>query len=217
MIHKKQTPWPLFCLSFLTAGHGFLVEANLMQALSALFGGTILQYQLGVGLFVVSLGLGSFIYAPLSGWFSSRSLLLGSTLLLMLISLVAPQIFDWSMESGSDLSSLQWLYYLFLVLVGLVTGLDLPALIFWMEKKNHEATLLGLDYLGMFGACLVFPFLFTRWGDFQYLPSLCGFGFDLHLSDLSYKKERLQKSRALPIFSMERKPLSDPLFFNRLL
>ena len=155
----------ILTLSLLTAGNGFLVEANLMQCLSAVLGGTIIQYQLGIGLFIVSLGIGSLFYSKARQYLSSRSILSLSTIFLVAISMVAPLVFQWLQQNEL---AFQYRYFLYLpiALVGLITGLDLPTLIY-LNKETKEEWVLGFDYLGMFVGCLAFPILIMKIGVFE--------------------------------------------------
>lgn len=167
----------IFFLAFILSFNAFLAEANCMQMISASLGGTLLQYQLGVGLFIFSLGMGSLFYPFVSGLFSNRTILLFSSISLSLVAWSSPHLsflLDQSLSVTVD-HPLAMVYYIPIVVIGMITGLDLPTLIF--TAKDSESKILGLDYLGMFIACITFPFIFFNFGIFKI--NLLNFGIGL--------------------------------------
>ncbi|MCB0377400.1 MAG: hypothetical protein KDD33_02820 [Bdellovibrionales bacterium] len=158
-----------FLLSLLLAANGFIVEYNLSQCLSAVLGGTIIRYQTSVGIFTFSLGLGSLLYLPLSKKFIGRTLLIFCNLCVGLLAWLGPLFVQWLDPLGYQSLILLWLCYLPIVLLGVVTGLELPSLFSIAGDINKDfnpdqSLLLYADYLGMFLVSLAFPWLLIKGG-----------------------------------------------------
>ncbi len=172
MTSKMQKPIILL-ITLLCAGNGFLVETNITQTIAASLGGTLLQYQLGIGLFIFSLGMGSLLYLRLGSLFNHTKILIFSTFSLVTLSVVGPALIysigeTWQLTLADPLA---WMAYGPLILVGLITGLDLPVLIFLGQTTagSKESHILGFDYLGMFVACIAFPLMFQKFGVFNLI------------------------------------------------
>ncbi len=172
MTQSIQKP-TILLITLLCAGNGFLVETNITQTIAASLGGTLLQYQLGIGLFIFSLGMGSLLYLRLGSLFDHSKILIFSTLSLISLSILGPALIytigeTWQLTLANPFA---WLAYAPLIVVGLITGLDLPVLIFLGQTTvgSKESHILGFDYLGMFIACMAFPFLFQKLGVFNLI------------------------------------------------
>lgn len=158
-------------LIFLSAGNAFLVEANIMHSISATLGGTILHYQVGIGIFIVCLGFGSLFYPKANRSFSNISILKFSAVSLLLLGLSSPYAIYWcdQLFNLTINQPLYLIYYIPIACVGLITGLDLPCLIFLgqNQKTLSEEVSLGLDYFGMFAGGILFPTLLLQFGVFN--------------------------------------------------
>lgn len=151
-------------IAFLTATSGFLNEMNLAQTLTATMGGTALRYQMTFGLFTFSLGFGAWLFdSRYAQKFSNRKILLVSQVVMIALSLGSPHwmIFFNPLERGSTSLFLQILCHIPIVFTGIVTGLELPALLSTTTATSKQRfSPLAWDYIGMFVASFLFPLYF---------------------------------------------------------
>lgn len=139
-------------------------EFLLAQSLAAVFGGSVLRYNLTVGLFVAALGLGALMLAH-SPPEKAAGRLLATELLLTALGLAGPVTVlacDWLARQpalASMAGGIQILAYAPVVAVGIVSGLELPLLMQLgdRERVHGGITVLGVDYLGMCLGTIVFP------------------------------------------------------------
>jgi spermidine synthase len=163
LIKNKLTNYQILTLSFLLAFCSFFYELCFAQLLSSLLGGTYLQYALTIGLFTSSLGMGTLIYEKLKSHYKFEKIFTITELLLILTILSTPWLMIIMSNRGFNI-----LLYLPVIMVGLLTGVELPLLISQKEKLLTKT--LAADYSGMIIASIVFPlFLFPKFG---ILPSL---------------------------------------------
>lgn len=151
-------------IAFITALSGFLNEMNLAQTLTATMGGTALRYQMTFGIFTFSLGFGAWLFdQPFVKKYSSRHILLLSQVVMVPLSLGSP---FWitllnPLKHPEAPLYFQLLCHLPIVLTGLVTGFELPALLSWATTTPQKRySPLAWDYVGMFVASFAFPFYF---------------------------------------------------------
>lgn len=146
-------------LAFLTSLAGFLNEMNFAQALTAALGGTTLRYQTTFGLFTFALGFGAWAFEhPWFRRYSARSALLASQLLMIAISAGGCYwIAELNPLNTNNSLWAQSLVYIPILLCGLITGFELPALLHLQQKNNSPLSPLAWDYIGMFIASLLFP------------------------------------------------------------
>lgn len=161
----------LFFLSALLALCSLTYELILAQILSATLGGTLLRYSTVIGLFTLSLGMGSLLFGLRRnrGWNLMRTLFIAEFLLAVL-GLVSPFfiVFLEPFRLHSELPLLfEFLFYLPVALIGLLSGFELPLLIAFCSHRGQEFRVLSADYLGMFAGSLLVPlFLYPRFGPF---------------------------------------------------
>ena len=163
----------LYLIAFLLAANGLLVELNLSQVLSAVLGGTILRYHTSVGLFTLSLGLGALLYVQIKSYIHKKNLLMVSSVIVGLIAVLGP-LFIQSIDPLSHINSESFftiLCYLPIVLLGIVTGVELPLFFDIVSKSKNfdksQRVILSFDYAGMFIASLIFPVLIFKLGVFS--------------------------------------------------
>lgn len=150
-------------IALITAMCGFLNEMNFAQTLTATMGGTVLRYQTTFGIFTFSLGAGAWLFDRCHSHWSARTLLLSAQFAMAALSIGSPL---W-IRFFNPLFHHQWnliftiLCYTPVVLAGLISGLELPALLH-LVKHNSSARFspLAWDYVGMFIASAMFPLLF---------------------------------------------------------
>lgn len=141
---------------FLVAACGLIYELLIATVSSYLLGSSVTQFSLSIGLFVGSMGLGS--------WLSQRvrKHLLGTFIALELLLAVV---------GGLSATALYWAYAAgpfytvvlvgFLVVIGALVGIELPLLVRMLDRYGQLRTIvaqaLSFDYLGCLVGSLLFP------------------------------------------------------------
>lgn len=138
------------------AGCGLIYELLIATVSSYLIGNSVTQFSISVGLFIGSMGIGSWlsqrIRRRLLTWFAALEILLG-------------------IVGGVSATTLFWVYSLgvyywpvllfFLAGTGLIVGLELPLLIrvlnSYGDLRQVVAGALSVDYLGSLAGSLLFP------------------------------------------------------------
>jgi len=146
-------------VSVFVAGLCSIVYELLIGTISSYFlGDSVTQFSITIGLFMAAMGLGSFL---------SRNLGEG-----VLGQFVAVEI-GLGIAGGLSAPALYYayafteLYYpvmiLFIVTIGVLTGLEVPMLVLAMQRhfslEKNLSNILSLDYLGALAATLLFPFV----------------------------------------------------------
>ena len=136
-------------------------ELLLGQSLSAFLGNTVLRYSVTIGLYMFSMGIGSLFAEGRLVKYQVMTLLKVEILLTFIggASVVLLHFFDWTQSPAMVFSLLA---HSLIVIIGLLTGAEIPLLIEIrnMERKNAESPVLGVDYVGAFAGTLFFAFLF---------------------------------------------------------
>ncbi len=147
-------------LSFLFAGTSFLNELNLAQALTASLGGTAVRFQTTFGLFTFFLGLGALIFDHLKTESNIKKILIYSQVGMVFVGLFGPYWIKFLDPISRPDHQLFFtiLSYLPICICGLISGLELPALISVENKLEiNKFKALAWDYIGMFVVSLAFP------------------------------------------------------------
>jgi len=131
-----------------------LYELMIAQLLSVSLGGTLLQYSLTIGIFTLALGLTSLFYPRIPLTLKTPTAFLALQLVTIFFAFFSYCALVIAFRSG--LHSPAALFYSAPLLIGLLTGLELPLLLEGQEHE-HKAALIAADYLGMFLATLAFP------------------------------------------------------------
>ncbi len=159
-------------LTFLVAFCSIVYELVFSQALSVMFGQTVVRYSVTIGLYLFSLGLGAF--------FSSRFRAERAALLFyateVALAVLGPMgvlgILWVGSSPGEFLLSASGQTFLLLashlpvVLVGILSGLEIPLLaLLGASERRALALVLGWDYLGsLAGAVLWGTWMYPRFG-----------------------------------------------------
>jgi spermidine synthase len=140
---------------------GVVYELGFAQILSATLGNTYLRYTTTIGLFTLTLGTASLLYDRYK--FSLSHLQVA----LFAVGFAGP-FFIMGVDPARYDDSWNWLCqglsYVPILLVGFISGFELPLL---MDQDNEKAKsfTLAFDYFGMFAGTLIFPlFLLPTWG-----------------------------------------------------
>lgn len=162
-----------------------LYELLLAQTLATTMGNTKLRYNITIGLYIASMGVGALLFESILGYFKVKDKkglffihLEISLSCLGLISPVLVLIFDWLIRglaqefSFSYLNAFpQTLIFIFnhslIVIIGLLSGLELPLLMeLAQESKNgSQGKALVFDYVGTLLGAVCFPILLV-----PYIP-----------------------------------------------
>lgn len=152
----KQFPLKIL-LSLLVALSGILYELVFAQFLSAILGGTLLQYSLTIGIFTFALGIASLFYPNLPQRWKTIQALAWLQIIVCLVAALCGLALNQTLRA-QEISEISYpfLAYFPVFMVGLLTGFELPIL---MEAGDHRdrSYLLGADYIGMFLGTLIFP------------------------------------------------------------
>lgn len=151
--------------TFFVAACSLFYELVLAQTLSAILGDTAHRYNVTIGLYIASMGVGALLYEKIKS-FNYRANLVRVEIILALIGGAAPLLaLMWDSywrESGLIGS---WVISLglhsLIVLIGLLSGLELPLLMDMGEKKRDGfgTSILAFDYAGTLVAAIIFPLI----------------------------------------------------------
>jgi spermidine synthase len=151
----------LFFIAVFIAGLCSIVYELLISTTSSYFlGDSIKQFSLVIGVYMAAMGLGSwlskFMEKDLLEWFVKVEVLLG------LIGGASVPLLYWLFDQVSE-EAYQWLMLGLTLLIGVLTGFEIPILVRIMKTyyplKTNLANVLSLDYTGALAATLLFPFL----------------------------------------------------------
>jgi spermidine synthase len=151
----------IFIFTVILACCSIVYELLLGQSLSAFLGNTVLRYSVTIGLYMLSMGIGSLIA---EGRFVKHPII---TLLKVEVFLTVTGGFSVILLHLLNMAGLagmvfSGLAHLLIIVIGILTGLEIPLLmeVKNLEVKDSETTVLGVDYLGAFFGTVVFAFLF---------------------------------------------------------
>lgn len=156
---KRIDPIAAWCLiaTFLVAVSGLIYELVAATASSYLLGDSVLQFSLVIGVFLASMGLGAwvsrFVEDPLIGFIGAQASLAAVG------AAIAPLAFTAFGYGHSPASPI----YIGLVLVGVLSGMEIPLLTRVLSDlkagKFALENVLSADYLGALAASIAFPIL----------------------------------------------------------
>lgn len=155
----KASEKGLFLATFILASCSLLYELMLAQTLSTILGDTAHRYNVTIGMYIASMGLGALLYEKISSKDLLKSLL-GVEVLLIIIGGLAPFV---SLVLDSVLRDFPLLLSILLhgliVCIGVLSGFELPLLMDMGQKKKEglSTIVLGVDYLGTLFGAIVFP------------------------------------------------------------
>ncbi|RYG99688.1 polyamine aminopropyltransferase, partial [archaeon] len=161
MFKKEHSPQILLLLAvFVIATCGLIYELVAGTLASYLLGDSITQFSTIIGVYLFSMGVGSFLSRyftnSLLSWFIRIELLVGlvggfSAAVLFLVFPIA--------------ASFRIMLYAFVSLTGILVGLEIPLLMRILQDKIEFKELVSrvftFDYIGALLASLLFPLLFV--------------------------------------------------------
>ena len=160
----------ILILAFCSIVYEFLLS----QVLAALLGGTFLRYTTTIALYIFSLGLGAFYYQRIKELPKFKSLFCVE-LILCSIGVMIPVIAIVGESILPHALAVIFCYSL-VVLVGFLSGIELPLLMDIEESKQERGGLraLGVDFFGTFLGCVLFPLVFLSYLGVFKTASLVG-------------------------------------------
>ncbi len=155
----------ILIISIFIAGLCSIVYELLISTTSSYFlGNSIKQFSLTIGIYMAAMGLGSFLSRLIQ-----KDLLLrfiGAEILLGFIGgSCVPLLYLFF--ASTDAFGFMVLDILLILVIGILTGLEIPLLTrimkYYYPLKINLSNVLSLDYLGALLATLLFPFILLPW------------------------------------------------------
>ena len=164
----------IYLVTIITACASILYELLLAQSLSTTMGNTALRYNTTIGIYIASMGFGALLYNKIV----KRDVLeefIRLELILSLIGCTAPilvLVFDYFFNRMSGVFQISFfsttiqtplfiMNHLLIIIIGFLSGLELPLLIDMGKKfdKSRGNFVLAFDYLGTLIGALIFPLI----------------------------------------------------------
>ncbi len=151
----------IYVFTFLLGFCSIVYELLLGQSLSAFMGNTVLRFSVTIGLYMLSMGVGALLAE--GRWVEHAAATLLKVEILLTVVGGFSVIFLLILNSvGIPDALFSVLAHLLIVLIGVLTGFEIPLLI---ELRGHEVegserAVLGVDYLGAFFGTIAFAFVF---------------------------------------------------------
>lgn len=150
----------IYVITFMLAFCSIVYELLLGQALSAFLGNTVLRYSITIGLYMMSLGIGSLIA---EGRFVTRPVysLLVIEILLTFIGGSSVLILFFINSVGADTVMISTIAHGLIIVIGILSGFEIPLLIKLNSSavKDSDNIIIGINYLGAFLGTVVFALL----------------------------------------------------------
>lgn len=180
-----KRPWGIYTVCVAVALCSILYELLLAQTLSTTMGNTKLRYNITIGLYIASMGVGALLFDRILRVFQAKEnkglFFIRLEIILSCVGLISPVLvllFDWFVRhvcqdlSASYLafipqSSIFLFNHFLIVIIGLLSGLELP-LLMELADESHEGSqgkALVFDYLGTLLGAVCFPILMV-----PYIP-----------------------------------------------
>jgi spermidine synthase len=150
----------VYAITFVLAFCSIVYELLLGQTLSAFLGNTVLRYSVTIGLYMMSLGIGSMIA---EGRFVKRPVtsLLRVELLLTLVGGSSVVFLFFVNALGVPPLVLSVIAHALIIVIGILSGFEIPLMISLknFEAENKDNAIIGVNYLGAFLGTMVFAFV----------------------------------------------------------
>jgi spermidine synthase len=150
----------IYAITFVLAFCSIAYELLLGQTLSAFLGNTVLRYSVTIGLYMMSLGIGSmiaegrFVQRPVTSLLRVESALTlvggGCVVFLFFVNAL-----------GVPPLALSIIAHALIIIIGILSGFEIPLLISLknIEAENKDNAIIGVNYLGAFLGTMVFAFV----------------------------------------------------------
>ena len=150
----------IYAMTFVLAFCSIVYELLLGQTLSAFLGNTVLRYSVTIGLYMMSLGIGSMIAEGRFVRNPVTSLLLVEVLLTLAGGSCVVLLFAVN-ALGVPPLLLSIIAHSLIIVIGILSGFEIPLLISLKnrESENRDNAIIGVNYLGAFAGTIVFAFV----------------------------------------------------------
>ena len=149
----------IYAITFILAFCSIVYELLLGQTLSAFLGNTVLRYSVTIGLYMMSLGIGSMIA---EGRFVQRPAiaLLRVEMLLTLAGGSSVVLLFLINSLGIPPLALSTVAHSLIIIIGILSGFEIPLLIGLknLEASERDNAIIGVNYLGAFLGTMIFAF-----------------------------------------------------------
>jgi spermidine synthase len=143
---------------FIIASCGLVYELIAGTLASYLLGDSVTQFSLVIGAYLFSMGVGSFLSR-----YIARGLIAKFIRIELMVGLIGGYSAMISFLIFSQIGALRLVLFLFVVIIGILVGLEIPLLLRILREKLQFAELvaqvLTFDYLGALIASILFPVL----------------------------------------------------------
>ena len=150
----------VYAITFVLAFCSIVYELLLGQTLSAFLGNTVLRYSVTIGLYMMSLGIGSMIA---EGRFVKNPVtsLLRVELLLTLVGGSSVVFLFFVNALGVPPLVLSVIAHALIIVIGILSGFEIPLMISLKNfaAENKDNAIIGVNYLGAFLGTMVFAFV----------------------------------------------------------
>lgn len=158
-------------LTIVVAVCSIIYELVYAEALKATFGNQVARYAITIGLYLLCLGIGAMLYGKLKGVGSAKAFLSVE----MMLCLVGPLGFFFiiwvsstpifNLNDPSDYLIALILAHIPIIIVGLLSGMELPILADMNQDEAGFSKTLGWDYVGsLIGTILYALWVFPNYG-----------------------------------------------------
>ncbi len=171
---SQHSIWCLSAVTFVVAACSILYELLLAQTLSTIMGNTLFRYNLTIGIYIASLGIGALFFSRLNA-LNIRANLIITEITLSVVGFVAPVLvimvdhFFQRLHSSNFLDYHHWVtqscIFCFnhglIILIGFVSGLELPLLMHLSKhfQPHYSNKILIVDYFGTIFGSILFPLI----------------------------------------------------------
>lgn len=157
----------LYILTLLVSFCSIVYEFSLAQSLSSVLGNSVLRYNITIGLYVFSLGIGAFLFGKFSKT-NKFNLLYYVEISLCIIGGLSPILIILSEKLFFKFSYnfLLFVTHFFIIIIGLLSGFELPILMQMGDedfKHSNSNFILAIDYFGTFLGVIFFTFILLRY------------------------------------------------------
>ncbi len=191
----------IYIITIIVAACSLLYELMLAQSLSTIMGDTIIRYNITIGLYIASLGIGSisidyflkdYTFKNLSYIELALSLLGGlGPILILLFDFLARNYLIPIYYPAINIFN-----HGLIILIGFLSGIELPFLIKLAQQQQNISMprVLFLDYIGSFLAAIIFPILLMPHYNLFFIAILTAIFNSIIACYLAFK-EKINHSR----------------------